>query len=58
MNDRAILIAWIETLNIWRSSSESNYQQYNDATDNCKKCWCGKKSKQGKSTIKPSQFLF
>lgn len=36
MIDRAILIVWIGKSEYLRSSSESNYEQYNDATDNCK----------------------
>jgi len=59
MIDRAILIAWIETANIWRSSSESNYEQYSDDTDNWNSAdMKGNQNKKGKSTIKPFKFLF
>lgn len=59
MIDRAILIAWIETANIWLSSSESNYEQYSDDTNNWNSAdMKGNQNKKGKSTIKPFEFLF
>lgn len=61
MIDRAILIAWIETVNIWRSSSESNYKQYSDDTDNWNSADMerkGIKTRKGNPQSNPLSFYF